>query len=493
MQIITIGVVTDINDPRGFGRIRARDITETDSARAGSNDSWEIWSDKDPFVYSPFLPNHINIIPRVQQSVKLIRYDNEKELQNQDYIPGPYTTPHDYLDQDQESQLTETTFGVRSKKTPNIKSFGSKQKVYDDNYIRAESVATLPKLNDIALCGNYGSDMILTEQGLQLRAGILIDKFTSNAQLKEDLKNYPTVSKKQAKLSMKKFPETLKLDYKEIEDAVIVRGDVLHVFEYDVDDLSDPKTLTYKLTKINRPEGDKYKTDVFNIDTEVSNTVSTVILNKTTELTSDDKLKEAYILIRDAISRLDREKLFQFDPTLPDVLPHPFYFRPSVNVRSYNESVSFLNNINYLTRTNGYGLVYSQQTLDPEAKPEIRKVPYLKKISDVDQTFSAISSDFIFNISTQEPGVDGKKINFTSLDKYEYNQEDYILRILPNTFSSVRGEKLIDLLELMAGMLLNHTHGIATPPNYWEASKLQIQKLINSARTEMLNRSVRIN
>jgi len=493
MQIISIGVVVDINDPRGFGRIRARDITETDSSRAESVANWEKWSKNDPFVYSPFLPNHINIIPRKEQSVKLIRYNSQKELQNQEYVPGPYTTPHDFLSQDQESQITETTFGARSKKTPAIKSFGTKSKVYDDNYIRSESVATLPKLNDIALSGNYGSDVILTEQGLQLRAGKFIDKFSTNAKLKEDLKYYPTYSKKQAKVSLKKFPETFKLDYENIEDSVIVRGDVMHIFEYDVDDLTNPQTLTFKITKINRPEGDNYKTDIFNIDTEVSESVSTVIYDSPITLTSDNKTKEAYILIRDAISTLDREKMNVLDNVLPDTIAHPFFFRPSKNIRSYNESLSFLGNITYLTRTNGYGLVYSKTSLEPEVKPEIRKVPRLKKISDVDQTFAAVSSDFIFNISTQEPGVDGKKINFTALNKYEFDQGDYVLRILPNTFSSVRGEKLIDLLELMTAMLLNHTHGIATPPNYWEATKTRIEQLINSARTEMLNRSVRIN
>jgi hypothetical protein len=493
MQIITVGVVVDINDPRGFGRIRARDITETDSARADAIPNWDKWSKNDPFVYSPFLPNHINIIPQIQQSVKLIRFDNEKDLQNQEYVPGPYTTPHDFLSQDQESQLTETTFGARSKKTPAIKSFSSGQKVYGDNYIKPESVATLPKLNDIALVGNYGSDLILTEQGLQLRAGKFIDKFTNNPRLKNELKNYPIVSKKQAKVSLKKFPETLKLDFKEIQDSVIVRGDIMHVFEYDIDDLTNPQTLNFKITKINKPEGDNYKTDVFNIDTTVSTTVSTLLYDKTITLETDDKIKESYILIRDLISSLDRDKLSLIDATLPDTNSHPFFFRPSKNIRSYNGSTEFLQNIKYLDRSNGYGLVYSKDSLEPEIKPEIRKVPYLKKISDVDQTFAAVTSDFIFNLSTQEPGVDGKKINFTALDKYEFTQEDYVMNILPNTFSTVRGEKLIDLLELMTAMLLNHTHGIATPPNYWEASKIRIEKLINSARIEMLNRSVRIN
>ena len=215
-QIITIGVVVNVNDPRGFGRIRARDITETDSTRANAIPDWQQWSKDDPFVYSPFLPTHINIIPRVEQAVKIIRYDTRKDLQNQEYVPGPYTTPHDFKEQDQESQISETTFGARSKKTPSIKSFASNKKVYDDNFIRAESVGSLPRVSDVALSGNYGSDVILTEHGVNIRAGKFIDKFIDNIELKQDLKFYPTYSRKNARLSLKKFPETFKLISTEI-------------------------------------------------------------------------------------------------------------------------------------------------------------------------------------------------------------------------------------------------------------------------------------
>ena len=60
------------------------------------------------------------------------------------------------------SQLTETTYAKRSEKSPAIKSFTGEKKSFDDGFIRAESVGTLPKLNDIGLVGNYGSDIILT-------------------------------------------------------------------------------------------------------------------------------------------------------------------------------------------------------------------------------------------------------------------------------------------------------------------------------------------
>ena len=125
MKIIEIGVCVDNKDPRGFGRIRARNIDETDSTRANAIPYSKQWGKDDPFVYTPFLPNHINIVPKKDQAVKIIRYDSEKDLQNQEYIAGPFTTPHDYGGQVSDKQITETTYGQRAKKTPDIKSFGN--------------------------------------------------------------------------------------------------------------------------------------------------------------------------------------------------------------------------------------------------------------------------------------------------------------------------------------------------------------------------------
>jgi hypothetical protein len=494
-QIITLGIVVDVNDPRGFGRIRARDITETDSTRANAV-PWETrWSKDDPFVYSPFLPSHINIVPKVQQSVKLVRYDTRKDLQNQEYVPGPYTTPHDFGDQDSESQISETTFGARSVKTPAIKSFAGNKKVYDDNFIRAESVGSLPRVSDIALSGNYGSDIILTEHGVNIRAGKFIDRFIDNIKQKQELKYYPTYSRKNARLSLKKYPETFKLISTEITDSVVTRTDLKHLLEYDLDSISNPTQITINLYRINNPEGEKYKTDVFNIDSELGAQTSELVYTEVTVLQdTGNKLQEAYVLIREFISKLDREKLSIIDSTLPiDSYAHPFYYRPVPSLRSQAGANSFLENVVFLTRANGFGLVFSQDNLEPPIKEEKRIVSDLKKISDVDQTFAAITSDFVLQLSTQNPGVDGKKIDFSSLDRYEYSQEDYLKRIIPNTYSSVRGEKLVELLDIMAKMLINHTHGILTPPYYWPEQIARINEIIANAKTGMLNTSIRIN
>ncbi len=496
MKIIDIGICIDNKDPRGFGRIRARNSEELDSTRANAIPYKDQWSKDDPFVYSPFLPNHINVIPQEQQAVKIVRYDDSKGLQNQEYIAGPFTTPHNFNYQNELSQLTETSLGQRGEKTPAIKSFTGDKKIYDDGYLRPESVGSLPKIEDVSLNGNYGSDVILTEHGVQLRAGILIHKNSATKKQKEDLELYPMYSQKHSKLSLKKFPSTKKLDKQVIEETTIPSIDIKHVFEYDVDSLTAPTTITYSIYRIERNEGDKYKSDVFNINTELNNETSKLIHTETVTLssgTNDAKLQEAYIQIRDFISKLDTDKLIDAVPGLNDEYAHPFYFRPKNTLRAKPNSNSFLQNIVHLDKTNGFGFLYSQSS--PDVQPVTKKVerPYLKKISEVDQSFAALTADKILYLSTSSLGADGKQIDFRALDKYEYSEEDYIMRIMPNTFSSVRGEKLIEILELITLILLNHVHGIVTPPKYSQSVIDELRKLISRAKLDMINSSIRIN
>ena len=492
MKIIEIGVCVDNKDPRGFGRIRARNIDETDSTRANAIPYSKQWGKDDPFVYTPFLPNHINIVPKKDQAVKIIRYDSEKDLQNQEYIAGPFTTPHDYGGQVSDKQITETTYGQRSKKTPDIKSFGNVSKKFSDGFLRAESVGSIPKIEDVAISGNYGSDVILTEHGLVLRAGKLIDKFTAKEKQKDDLAEYPMFSRKHSKISLKKFPETMEMDHRVVIDNVITRTDIKHLLEYDVDDVTNPTEFTIYIYSIKQSFGEKYKTDVFGPNTELDANTSSLIYQYTEPLESTDKLQEAYIKIRDFISKIDREKLNIIDGSLEDTYGHPFYFRPKYSLKTSQNSTPFLEKIFYHNRIT-HGLVFSLTSIDVPVNKTKVKIPYLKKVSDTDQTFAAITADNILYLAQTNPGVDGKQIDFNSLDRYEYTQEDYIKRILPNTFATVRGEKLIEILELMTLILLNHKHGILTEPKYFKSAIDSLKNLIERAKQDMLNNSIRIN
>jgi len=84
-KIIHLGVVIDTNDPSAAGRIRVKikgfDYKPEDTPPTP-------WSKLDPLVCFPFLPLHINIIPKVGETAKVILYDSKNDQSVREYI-GP--------------------------------------------------------------------------------------------------------------------------------------------------------------------------------------------------------------------------------------------------------------------------------------------------------------------------------------------------------------------------------------------------------------------
>ena len=80
------------------------------------------------------------------------------------------------------------------------------------------------------------------------------------------------------------------------------------------------------------------------------------------------------------------------------------------------------------------------------------------------------------------------------MDKYELTQEDYIKKIEPNTYATVRGENLLNLLYSIINVLTTHVHNINSPyarQDYDGHSKLM--ELFEKMENDLLNKSIRIN
>lgn len=105
-----LGVCFDIDDPNNLGRIRAipigeigvnsslRDIrsyVKLQDNSAISSFKYQPWyitkfqnfKEKDPYVFEPFLPKNMGVIPNPGQLIKIIKYDNDV---SQEYL-GPFT------------------------------------------------------------------------------------------------------------------------------------------------------------------------------------------------------------------------------------------------------------------------------------------------------------------------------------------------------------------------------------------------------------------
>lgn len=513
MKIIDIGIVVDNKDPQNIGRIRYFSFDDEISTKQRSY-TGEPWEKNDPMVAIPFLPTHINIIPSDKQSVKIIKHIAEAEgLVNQEYVPGPYTTAHDFPSQQKSNQTTFLSQGVASIPGPNIKDYSGSKLTFEDNYVESNSVGTMARLNDVAIYGNYGSDLLLTENGAQLRAGKLISKETKSRSIKDKLSIYPWRGKSIAKLSLKKYPFTGVLHKQVSTINGINRLDLKHIIEYDINDFESPTGVTINIYRVKGPEGEKYKTDKFDLFTTNITGNTELIYNDVIEI---DSIEEGYIIVRDFVSNINNEKMNVTSSSLPDDYAHPFYFRPicepssllsratPTNLSKTNKD-KFLSNIIVKPRQN-YGLFFDKDSAEPTPFVRKKEVEVIRNKNAqydekdrliredfIEQSIGSLISDKFFVLSTEKNGLEGKRVDFPNLSKYEFDQMDYLKRIEPSTFALVRGEKLIEILELIVDMLLGHKHGITTPPKWPVELKKKIGDLKARMKDDMINSSLRIN
>jgi len=502
MKIIDIGICVNNVDPKGIGRIRYRPygmfISEIEKSV-----TYEDWDENDPLIALPFLPLHINIIPQIQQSVKLIKYDTDKDTQNVEYIGGPYSSPHDLQDQTFTSQHKDTTYGgVIVKGIKDIRNASGK-------FNSPVTPGAVINDHDIGFKGNYGSDIIFTENGVQLRGGMLLNKDGAN---KQNILDYPQLAKKMGRFSLKKFSKTLMPVQEVIDSSKVSISKIKYVIEYEINSLTTPTELKLFVYKVVGGYGVQFNTDVFN-DNSVFSTIDASIvklintgntLSDATLIKSlDGTLKSSYIEIRELLHLIDIEDLTSLDHTYPSGDVHPFYFRPTsafrlnkgLNNTEAANKITFLSKIQVRNKTGGSGLIFSRQSANPPIVPNKKTIITAKETKGAgEQSFSNLSADRIYIVSTSpNVGVNVKAINFNELDEYELTQEDYITRIEPNTYATVRGENLYNVLMAIKNLLDSHIHNINEPLVRTDDNWGKLNGLIETLRNDLLNDSIRIN
>ena len=501
MQIIDIGICVNNTDPKAIGRIRYRPYSLFVS-EIENGIKYDEWDESDPFVAIPFLPLHINVIPQVQQSIKLLRYDTDKETQNVEYVAGPYTSPHDLQNQTFAAQHKDTTYGGVIIK--NIKDIRNKNGKYNS----PTTPGAIINERDSGFRGNYGSDVIFTENGIQLRGGMLLSKEGKN---KNNILDYPQLSKKMGRFSLKKFSKTVKAVKETIDASKIAVSKLKYIIEYELDSLTTPTLLKLYVYKIVGGYGREFNTDVFGQNSVFTTTDTSIVklintgntLNDPTYIKSlDGTINSGYIELRELLHLIDMNNITVLDGTYPNEDVHPFYFRPTPSFRLTkgtgieitNKSL-FLSKIQVRNKVGGSNLIFSRQSADPPIIPNIKTIDNSKEIKNAgEQSFSNLSADKVYITSTTpNNGINVKTINFNELNEYELTQEDYINKIEPNTYAMVRGENLYNLLIAIKNLLDSHIHNINEPLVKTDPNWIKMNTLIETLRNDLLNDSVRIN
>lgn len=528
MKIVDIGICIDNNDPKGLGRIRAINYDDYVGAKSNIKENYVKWGKDDPFLLIPFLPNNINFIPENKQSVKIIRYDTDKTTVNQEYIAGPFTTRFDFNSQTFNEQLSDTSYGVSIKpKSDIIKN--------DEGELPENSKNALSKYRDFSVTGKYGSDTIYTENGLVLRGGKLISKSRTTKSERELISSgFPLMSKKVAKLHLKKFSEKKTLVEEVIQEKIVESKRLKFIIEYDVDDLTNPQFCNFYIYQISPNfSTPKYDSNNFTESTKILPNETIFLsepgnpftfrvdlneINDFSTLTLNNKISQIYLTIRNSLIEIHRNgfngivpfKILSnivvtnvgiFNPTnLIEI--HPFYFRATTEFKNRVTSNLEFNNRNLIfskimltSKTSaGFGLVYDKERIIPPVRIKEKTISSLKTDNTIkEQTFGNITADKIFLLST-DTNLTDKTIDFSTLNSYEYSHDDYVEKIDPNTYSFVRGEVLLEFIDSVYRVLTTHVHNINKPYVKNDYSEhIEMERLYNKLRQDLLNTSIKSN
>lgn len=143
----------------------------------------------------------------------------------------------------------------------------------------------------------------------------------------------------------------------------------------------------------------------------------------------------------------------------------------------------------------GYGLIYAQGLVGNPTDIITKSVANSTTIYNR-ATYGALGSDKLFLLSHRS-SIPGKgKINFADT-LYGISQEKFNDEIIPKTSSMVRGEELMELINLIVRFLVGHVHpfpGLGPIPITQDGTKVvDIISELQQAYTKILNSDIRLN
>ena len=141
------------------------------------------------------------------------------------------------------------------------------------------------------------------------------------------------------------------------------------------------------------------------------------------------------------------------------------------------------------------GLIYAKNKVGKPVELKRTVVPQQSYFPNP-ATYGALASDTLFLLSNTS-SVPGKgKINFADT-LYGISLDQFVDEFIPKTSSLVRGEELLELLNLIVRFLTTHTHaypGLPPVPVTQDGTSVpNILTEMQNAYTKILNGNIRLN
>lgn len=512
-------VVMDNRDPMMLGRIRAKLLIDNynDIVQSITDPPWDekkdVWTSRDPFIFNPLMPYFMYQVPKVDELAQVIYVNSDFKYQNQYYIQNTFSSPTTITFEYYQGGNKFTGTGTQ---LANPKPLKNQDGTYAD---KATHKGVFPEPGDNAILGRGSADLIIKENEVLLRAGKYKSSTlepnvipTANPQRGFlQLSRINTTKVKNADKTIVEFNETI-IQVKYLVEWVISNPEntqnkftgTVYLYQLKPDITTNSKNLT-----VGSVVDEKLKSLMESVPfTNLSEDETVVFINNFI------KKCNGTLGVTDPLTGVELSPAFNLEISLIDGGRFPFFYRPNNLTYSYLKpslSASYINptgaevqNIKNIfnkvklfpvLQQGGYGLVYAKNKVGLPLKSTTKTIPTSSFIN-TPTTYGALASDKVFLLS-HNSSIPGKgKINFDNT-LYGITGDQFTDEILPKTSSLVRGEELMELINLIVRFLVTHTHaypGLPPVPVTQDGSNVQtILTELQNAVNNILNRNIRIN
>lgn len=515
-QQIFYGTCIASDDPMMLGRIRVEPVFQNieafEKAEAGfnpdSNDPNKNgpWSPFDPFVFLPFLPYFVNQVPKPGEQVMLFYFNkNFKKTRNKYYMMSTYSSPTTIKYEETASSQTQLGAGFVNSTTnlPPIKN-------QDGTYKNENNAGVFAEPFDISLNGRDTADIIIKENELLLRAGK--HKKFSTGQI-------PDSDDSRAFLQLTKFYTDTTFGDAQKQTRLIENDiPIKYLIEYDI---INPENQFSAFTSIIyvyalRTDGRNYLTLTsnfgYNTDLDLTGTTNGVSLIRMINLPIGLNPQDLSLQINQRLKEIiTSPSTALLQPNIKINEQYPFYYRPSKRIReltskfiSTNDLLSAGNmgslmsliKISSTDITPGYGLVLDSK-LSPQIPYRLQPETFVPSKATTNENTSALLGATTLFLLSNVTTIPGKEKIDLQRTVYGIEKDKIVENIEPNTSSMVRGEELLELLELIVRFCLTHVHPYPLlPPSSVTLDGLSTDELLakmQESYQKVLNGNIRLN